>query len=160
MKELFAVFLCAVSLAGCGHNPEKSAFKNALSTDNAPTFKVPELPCTEALHTAVLDKLQNKFPTYNNMEVYFDHYNVTEADFQREQVGIDRIRAWDQKLTDRCTRDAYEDWLDYYQRELDAARLEMQTHTEEKQMKQYNEENARRRDAERQYKIPEPPRQP
>ena len=152
MKPL-SLLLCLL-IVGCQKPAPAPAFS---VTTNAPAEEWK--PCDPAIKDAVLDKLSGRFHEWSAMDVYFDRYKATEGDFQKEQAQIDRLSQWAEGLPNRCFRNAYLDWMDYYQRELNGAREELKSHEQQKEMQEYDQRNESEREAERRVgKIPSPPR--
>jgi hypothetical protein len=160
IATLLSVFGCRSSKSGktSDANPTKQTLQHLVATLT---------PCPDAADGLALDKLWPLFTdTPNDLTVWMsDDYskNRWEPVFQAWQEKLDKYRAWAGALQDRCARDAYLHWLDYYQRQLETARDELRTHAEQNHMQQYDAQLKRERadrDAYQQEvngKFPDPP---
>jgi len=122
--------------------------------------------CPESADRAVLNAMYGDFSdTPNYLTVWLSHnYDSSywNPEFDRRQSNIDRTRKWADTLHDRCTRNAYIGWLNYYQHELNSAREELKTQSQKKEMDEYEKsrklEDAEALDYQHNHKVPAPPR--
>jgi hypothetical protein len=115
-------------------------------------------PCDkDRLRRAALQNIFGKIENVNSVTV--SHGDHGAKDIARVQGQIDKYRKWAQGLPERCAREAYLGWMDYYQHKLDGAREELRTGA----IRKHYEEYVRRSDAEDREaeelapKLPQPP---
>ncbi len=76
-------------------------------------------PCDPELTDIALDELAT-------MGLYAKvNYIQDEAEAEASQTELNCLRAWVKDQTDRCLRNAYNDWLDSYQLQLNEARYKL-----------------------------------
>lgn len=85
-------------------------------------------------------------------------YPVSDQALDEGQKWIDGHRAWAEKLTDRRLRNAYTDWMDYFQGRLDENREENRTHARQKERERYGAAKQKEEDRLEGIDIPRPPR--
>lgn len=151
MKVGLLFSLCSFLLiAGC----------RSMDSNQATTTKA---PCGDEVDTIVMRKVLREIsPRYNDLSVWLSH-DYSEATWKprldAKQETIDRIRAWALTLTDRCVREAYLGWLDFCQREVDEARVELRTQKIKLEHEAYDRERKERSRAVNAYQgvVPDPP---
>jgi len=123
------------------------------------------LSCSNEIDSVVLKKMIKIMPDHNGYKIYLSgNYSTSHWKplLEHEQSEIKRIRAWANKLEDRCTRKAYNNWLDVYQREVDSAWKELKTKNEKRESEANRKRWAEEDEAIRQYdiknKVPAPPK--
>lgn len=104
------------------------------------------LPCPEGLDTSVMREVWRRLESVpSGMTIWMsgsystDHWYPV---FARWQEKIDKLRAWAEKQEGACLRKAYKKWIDHYERNLNGARHELETHEQDLEMKAYHEKNA------------------
>jgi hypothetical protein len=118
----------------------------------------PQQAISDAVGGVVYQLLHN---TDNYLSIWLSHnYNAAswEPTLRVEQNEITRLKKWASKLDDPVVKSAYEDWLDYYQRDLDSARNELLTQREKKRMDEFDEQNRQKRKLAAAQTIPIPPK--
>lgn len=146
MKEQLITLLLCVVIAGC---------RNSTT-----------IGCPDSADHAVLSAMYSDFSdTPNYLTVWLNHSYDSEywnPIFDRWQNKIDHTRKWAKSIDDRCTRNSYLGWLDYYQHELNSARNELRTQAERKEMEEYDRQRSSERKQANEYAIkhgvPKPPR--
>lgn len=109
MKKLIAAFLMMAGMVGC----KNSAPAPSLTVSNAPFTAAPVKaePCDySAMETVTLHKLHGELEHY--------HYGSTVTELKVLQAKVGRLRKWADGLQDRCVRQSYMDWLDYFDKDI------------------------------------------
>lgn len=151
MKMTCALLFVVITLLGC--NPAKS-FRRLSCKDS------------EGVHILVLDEMQKSVgESLNAVDVWMSSYDpeVWNPKFAEEQRRIDKMRQWKDTLVDECLKAQYEDWLWYYQYELNEARSELRDQSHRKQSDDYQARMKAQDDQEKHYRethgdLPHPPR--
>lgn len=120
--------------------------------------------CPDSVKDAVLDKLYRKLTLVDAVQVNDSDYDpkVWAFTFKQNQDAITRIRKWAATLKDPCIRNAYNEYLDYYQNELNEARQELKTQAMRKDYAKFLADQKRADEAKQDYlsnhpNMPEPP---
>lgn len=117
--------------------------------------------CPAETDGAVLDAIYPKFhgeaPDLDGMS----GREITKESVRVEQHQIDCIRLWATSKTNGCIRSSYLQWLDYYQGQLNDAKHELATRSEERGQTEYErkraEERRRLTEFEAKHPIPQAP---
>jgi len=104
-----------------------------------------------------------QFPC-NNLSVWLSH-NYVEAHwlpiFAEKQSEIDRLRSWAKEIANPTVKRAYSGWINWYDRSLEEARVELRTRNTKTEMDLYESELADMRQQEEKRQatnpLPDPP---
>lgn len=120
------VLLSALSIYGSAQTKTQPHVMGKASTDDSPACKCDP----EALDYAVIERLREA-----DVDAWAIAHTKRAADGL--QVRIDRVRALNAKVKDRCLKGKYEKWLDFEQSLLDSLQKQV------KEDKQGNSDAAR-----------------
>lgn len=169
MTRYVAMFFtfAATFLSGCAQSKSDKDTHPSVLRNIVDTVR----PCPDSASNLALDKLfpilgMGKIPNY--LDVWLSHNydrKYWEPKFDEKRRKLDDLRVWALSIDDRCARASYIKWLNYYQRELDSARDELKSHAQEKKMNEFDERNAKKREAIEKYQkqidgaFPDPPKE-
>lgn len=117
--------------------------------------------CPAEVSGAVLDTVFQKFDMQGLALNEMSGAEITKDLINEEQNQIQCIRDWAKSKTSGCVRSSYVGWMDYYQRQLNDAKRELASRSEQNQQTEYErsqEEKRRKIEAfEAKHPIPKPP---
>lgn len=148
MRILF--FCMLLSLIGC--DKARNEASQVPAQGRSMVAEAKSIDCGESAKHLALERL---FPLLgmgqisNHLDVWISN-DYSDAHWQpifsEQQSKLDSLKTWAESLPDRCAKNSYLHWIEYYQVKLDGAKSELRTHSDEKEMAAYEADRQREKE--------------